>query len=122
MPERAVGDALDGHVDGAADQHRHDEDGEERQDDPGGPGLARIEAEDRKQEDRDETAKCEQVAVSEVDELDDPVDHRVAEGDQRVDGPVGHAERQDLQEVAGALRENLRRQDEDRVEDGEDHQ
>ena len=33
----------------------------------------------------DERADHEDVAVGEVDQLDDAVDHRVAQGDQRVD-------------------------------------
>ena len=40
---------------------------------------------------RDEAADHEQVAVGEVDQLDDAVDERVADGDQRPDGAVGEA-------------------------------
>ena len=38
---------------------------------------------------RDERPDHEHVAMGEVDELDDPVDHRVAEGDERVDRAEG---------------------------------
>jgi hypothetical protein len=40
--------------------------------------------------------------VREIDELDDPVHHRVAQCHQRVDGTEGDAEEHDLGEVAGA--------------------
>ena len=48
-------------------------------------------------EHRDEDADHEDVAVGEVDELDDPVDHRVAEGDEGVD----RADRQGVDELSG---------------------
>ena len=38
--------------------------------------------------------------MGEVDELDDPVDHRVAEGDEGVDGAVGESEDENLGELA----------------------
>jgi hypothetical protein len=41
--------------------------------------------------DRDERADHEHLAVGEVDQLDDPVDQRVAEGDERPDRAVGEA-------------------------------
>ena len=47
-----------------------------------------------------EGADHEVVAVGEVDELDDPVDQRVTEGDERDDGPVGYADN----ELRGELR------------------
>src|SRR6185503_5719006 len=50
-----------------------------------------------------ERTEREHVAVREIDELDDPVDHRVAESDQRVDAAVGDGEGEDLQEVARPL-------------------
>jgi len=37
-----------------------------------------------------ERADHEHVAMGEIDELDDPVDHRVAEGDERVDRAKCH--------------------------------
>ena len=59
----------------------------------------------REHEERGEDAHHEDVAVGEVDELDDAVDHRVAERDEGVDG----AARQAVDE--------LRRTDEQEVED-----
>ena len=46
--------------------------------------------------------------MGEIDELDDPVDHRVAERDQRVDAAVGDGEREDLKEERPALGKDLR--------------
>src|SRR5207245_5225457 len=43
----------------------------------------------REPAERDEEAQHEDVAVGEVDQLDDAVHHRVAEGDQREDGATG---------------------------------
>ena len=40
---------------------------------------------------RDEGADHEDVAMGEVDHADDAVDHRVADGDQAVDGAQRHA-------------------------------
>ena len=53
----------------------------------------------RQEEQRNEGADHEHVAVGEVDELDDPVDHRVAEGDEGVD----RAERQRVGDLLGAV-------------------
>ena len=50
---------------------------------------ALVEAEDRDDHRaRDEPGQREDVAVGEVDELEDPVDERVAERDEAVDRPV----------------------------------
>jgi hypothetical protein len=51
-----------------------------------------------------ERADHEHVAVGEVDQLDDPVDERVADGDQRPDGAVGDA----LDEVVAQVGEVVR--------------
>ncbi len=55
--------------------------------------LVQVELADR--EEAGERAHHEDVAVGEVDQLDDPVDHRVAEGDESVDEP----ELQPIQDV-----------------------
>jgi hypothetical protein len=52
---------------------------------------AGADPEQREEGQGDEAAQGEDVAVGEVDQLDDAVDHRVAEGDQGVDRPVGDA-------------------------------
>jgi hypothetical protein len=41
--------------------------------------------------------------VGEVDQLEDPVDERVAERDQRVDGPGGQPDQEDVAEVRRRL-------------------
>jgi hypothetical protein len=56
---------------------------------------------DAGKQDREERAHHEHVAVGEVDELDDPVDHRVAQGDEGVD-------RADRQRVRDLLDRDLR--------------
>src|SRR5439155_3836301 len=58
----------------------------------------REEAEDRG---ADVGAQGEYIAVGEVDQLDDAVDHRVAEGDQGVDRALRDAEDEDLDELGG---------------------
>ena len=61
------------------------------------PGAGRDDVE---QEDQaDERADHEHVAVGEVDQLDDPVDHRVAEGDEGVD----RADRQRVDDCCGPI-------------------
>ena len=50
-----------------------------------------------------EPAEHEDVAVGEVDQLEDPVDERVAERDQRVDEPFVSPIRKTLKKSVGAL-------------------
>src|SRR5256885_10372410 len=52
-------------------------------------GPVGDQAQEREEEDADHPADREDVAVGEVDQLDDAVDHRVAERDERVQGAVG---------------------------------
>ena len=54
-----------------------------------GLNLDKLLQERAAHEHRDKGANHEHVSVGEVDQLDDPVDHRVAEGDQRVHGTEG---------------------------------
>ena len=68
---------------------------------------------------RHEAAEHEQVAVGEVDQLDDAVDERVADGDQRPDGAVGEA----VLQVGGEPRQvAVVLQVLDPVDDGQDQQ
>src|SRR3954467_4612549 len=101
VAQRAVGHALDHHVEHAADDHREDQ----RHDDPAGDAEGRrrqADPEDARPElRRRERADHEDVAVGEVDQLDDPVDQRVADRDQREDRAV----RQAREEVVGQVRE-----------------
>ena len=55
---------------------------------------------------RQERAEHEHVAVGEVDQLDDPIDHRVAEGDQREQRAVGQPDQGVLQERLPGTRES----------------
>ena len=63
---------------------------------PGSPGWSGTIS-------REECADHEDFAVGEVDELDDPVDHRVAQRDQGVDA----ADRQRIEELLGERRDQL---------------
>ena len=53
----------------------------------------------------DHPAEHEHVAVREVDQLEDAVDERVAERDERVDGAVREPDERDREEVRRALDE-----------------
>ena len=59
VAERSIRDSLDRHVDRATDGHRCEEDKKEWKDDGGGAGLAFVGADDREQEERDESTECE---------------------------------------------------------------
>ena len=84
-----VREALDHHAEQAAAEHRADQHQHEQQRDVDREcGRA---AEDGDQSEADERADHEDVAVREVQQLEDPVDHRVAEGDQGVDAALGDA-------------------------------
>jgi hypothetical protein len=48
---------------------------------------------------REQACERKDVAVGEVDQLQDPVDERVTERDQRVDGALGQADQEDVEEV-----------------------
>ena len=96
MPQGLVGESLD---QGADERHHDDRDQEEEHEaddkcwDVGdGTGLAQDRRADA---DRDECGDHEDVAVGKVDELDNPVDHGVAKGDERID----RAERHGVQEL-----------------------
>ena len=80
--------------------HRRQQDDEQDADQADGSSIGRSGQAEGHGHDphRHEGADHEDVAVGEVDQLDDPVDHRVAEGDQRVD----RAERQDVVELLDA--------------------
>ncbi len=79
---RAVGEALDDHPEEGADRHGDDEDQERLPERGLGPR-----AEPAGAEEAEERAQHVDVAVREVDQPQDAVDHRVAQGDQGVDDP-----------------------------------
>ncbi len=79
------------------DQH-HDDDRDDRE------ALALVQPEEvGGVGDREHAAEHEHVAMGEVDQLEDAVDERVAQRDERVDAAVRHADRRHLGEVAGRL-------------------
>ena len=103
--KRPVGDGLDRYVQQAGEsrcdqEHRNDPDEH-------APGLGETEPRDHR--DRQHRAEHEDVAVGEVDQLEDAVDQRVPERDQRVD----HAERQPDQEEVDPVRGGLDEVDEE---------
>jgi hypothetical protein len=85
VPQGTVGHALDRDAEGRDQGHRNEED-------PGQQGDREAQRESfgdrhrRQHEHGDHRPQHEQVAVREVDQLEDAVHHGVAERDQRVDG------------------------------------
>ena len=68
---------------------------------PNGP-VVRVRPTVPQMPERDERPDHEDLAVGEVDELDDPVDERVAERDQGVDRAVGEPEDEVVAEIGEA--------------------
>ena len=85
--QRTIGDPLEGPAIGGGQQHRCDEDQQQRERNPGHPDEAQHE----EGNDRDEGADHEDLAMREIDHADDAVDQGVADGDQAVDGAEGDA-------------------------------
>ncbi len=84
LAERLVCDLLDGEsVRGGVDDRDKPGEDEERR---SGQTQQRERA---RRDERGECADHVDLAVGKVDQLDDPVDHGVAEGDQRVDAAPG---------------------------------
>ena len=96
VPERPVGEALDRHAEHGAARHRGERDQDEQEPDRD-HGVGRA-AEQLERAEADERAHHEDVAVGEVEELEDPVDERVAERDQRVDASEREAVQRQLDE------------------------
>ena len=72
----------------------------------GREALPVMEAEDvRPEGDREHAAEHEHVAVGEVDQLEDAVDERVAQRDERVDAAGRDPDQEHLDEVARRLRQ-----------------
>ena len=95
MPQRPVGDALDGPAIERGQRHgdeQHEKQGKRHGGDPDGD-------EDEEGDERRERADHENVAVREIDHADDAVDHRVADGDQAVDRTEGDAVDELLDEI-----------------------
>ena len=78
--------------------------------------LVRMQVEDRQDHRRgDHPAEHEHVAVREVDQLEDPVDERVAERDERVHGAVRQPDERDREEVRRPLLEVDREPEDERA-------
>lgn len=82
VAKRSVGDALDGPAIERGDRHRDQQHDQQDHRDRGQAGRDQQQKGDQ----GDEAADHEDVAMGEVDHADDAVDHRVADGDQAVDG------------------------------------
>jgi hypothetical protein len=85
VAQRPVGETLDHDAEHGAAGHRRERDQHQQQ--PGGHLRIRRAAQELERAEADERPDHEHVAVGEVEELQDPVDKRVAERDQRVDAP-----------------------------------
>ena len=90
VADRAVGETLDEHADDAADRHGPERDDDGAEDRGGGVEVERV-----GEVIAGEGAQHVDVAMREVDQAQDPVDHRVAERDEGVD----RAERQPVDQL-----------------------
>jgi hypothetical protein len=99
QPERAaqrpVGQALHGPAIDRGEDHRDQQDEEQGQRNPGHAERGEQQEGDQ----RDEGADHEDFAMREIDHADDPVDHRVSDRDQAVDGAERDAVDELLEEV-----------------------
>ena len=99
VAQRFVGDALDRNVQGRRAQH-HDPEDQQDDADLEQDGRIRGDREDRSdQQERAHRTEHEDVAVGEVDELDDAVDEGVAKRHEGEDHPVRQADDLGLEEL-----------------------
>src|SRR3989454_5018648 len=99
VAQRTVRDPLDG--DGVQRSRGHAGVQGEQQGEPSGEAVEQPDALEAEEElDADEGAHDEDLGVREVDELEHPVDHRVAQRDQRVHEAEDDAVEEDLREDA----------------------
>ena len=82
-PQRAIDEALDDNAEEGAAEHGNGEHDQAAPDRGLGDALADVVA--------DERADHEHIGVREVDEPEHAIDHRIAEGDEGVDGAEGEA-------------------------------
>jgi hypothetical protein len=105
MAQGPVGDALDRRVDDREERDGHGE----RDDDPSDDDeIARVAGQPEDREEHragDEPREREHIAVGEVDQLEDPVDQRIAQGDDAVDGAAREAVEGDVDELLRPLDE-----------------
>ena len=113
VSKRPVGHPLDRDVDSTHEQHGGGE-GHQKRDKVGHAERVLTGAREKSHHrGRDICAQGEDVAMGEVDELDDPVDHRVAQGDEGVD----RAQRQRVRELLWAD-ERVEHREEDDARNG----
>src|SRR6202041_1901943 len=92
---RPIGDALNGPAIERGERHGNEKDNQQRQWHGGYPERD----EDEKGDQREERTDHENIAVGEIDHADDPVDHRVANGDQAIDRTERYAVDELLDEI-----------------------
>lgn len=80
IAQGSVGESLDDDPEHGADQHRPEQDAGGRH-----PGVGQEAMDDRGCVEAGKSADHQDVTVGEVDELEQPVDHTVAERDQGID-------------------------------------
>ncbi len=118
-PQPAVGDELDRRVHDREQRHHRDERQQHPADDHGNR-IVGVEAEHGDDHGAgDEAGEGEDVAVREVDQLQDPVDERVAERDEPVDGAVREPDQADVDELGRILEEVDEQPDPDEREEAE---
>ena len=105
VAERPVGEALDHDAEHRAAGHRRERDQHQQQ--PGRHLRIRRAAQQLERAEADERPDHEHVAVGEIEELQDPVDERVAERDQGVDAAQREAVDRELDEGVHGCRVSL---------------
>ena len=101
MSQRTVGKTLDRDADETHDDHREGEDDDQQADQDDRVVDRALDAERGQEPEGHERANHEDVAVGEVDQLDDAVNHCVAKGNERVHRPDGQAVQELLQQDTG---------------------
>ena len=101
MAERPVADPLDDQRRRGAHRHRQQHDRRHRQDRIIVENAGAIEA--ARQEEGRERSRHGDVAMREVDQAQDAVDHGVAERDQRIDAADGQAEQEEIEPLVGGV-------------------
>ena len=118
-PKRPVRDPLDRRVEQGAADHGQQERHEDRRNE-GAERRVLLQAEHAQRDRRrDHPADHEHVAVGEVDQLEDAVDERVAERDERVERAVRQPDQEDPEELVPVLRQVDAQPDDDERDEGE---
>src|ERR1700730_12329461 len=95
MPQRPIGDALDGPAIKGGERH-----GDKKYNQQGQRNGGYSESHEHEKGDkREERTDHENVAVGEIDHADDAVDHRIADGDQAINRTERYAVDELLDEI-----------------------